>query len=112
MAKKKHKSYLDKAKDLADVLLYKTSGGALGTPPAPGQELVSFAEMKGLLDMMLRIHALELKETNADEDEPSAFEIIQKEAKNGSKKVKSGSSEPENQFIGIGKGTPNFVSSE
>ena len=87
---KKNKNYLEKAKDLADVLLYKTTGGAMGTPPGKENGDVSFAEMKGLLDMMLRIHALELKGPDESDNQPSAFELIQKEAKNGSKKAKSG----------------------
>lgn len=110
MAKKRSKNYLDKAKDLADVLLYKTTGGAMGTAPGNASD-VSFVEMKGLLDMMLRIHALELKEEPED-DAPSAFELIQKEAKNGSKKAKSGSFEATNQFFADAKRAEDARNSE
>lgn len=104
MAKKKNKNYLDKAKELADILLHQTTGGVMGTPPGesvkdkPG----NFTEMKGLLDMMLRIHALELKE-DPDDDAPSAFEMLQKERKNVSKKAKSGSQEWIQQRIAASK---------
>jgi hypothetical protein len=103
MAKKKSKSYLDKSKDLAEVLLYKTTGGAMGIAPGKETEGASFSEMKALLDMMLRIHALELKGSDENDDEPSAFELIQKEAKNGSKKAKSGSFEATNQYFADAK---------
>lgn len=101
MAKKKSKNYLDKAKELADVLLYQTTGGVMGTAPgdAVKDKPTSFTEMKGLLDMMLRIHALELKGPDEDDNAPSAFEIIQKEAKNGGKKAKSGSFEATNEIF-------------
>lgn len=107
MARKKGKNYLEKAKDLADVLLYKTTNGAMGTAPGPEKGDVSFVEMKGLLDMMLRIHALELKGADEDDDAPSAFELIQKEAKNVSKKAKSGSFEATNQFFADAKRAEN-----
>lgn len=101
MAKKRTKNYLDKAKELADVILYQQTGGVMGTAPGdavknnPG----SFVEMKGLLDMMLRIHALELKGPDPDEETESAFDIIKKEAKNGGKKAKSGSFEAISQRV-------------
>lgn len=106
MAKRRTKSYLDKAKDLADVLLYKTTGGAMGTPPGEESGEVSFLEMKGLLDMMLRIHALELKAPEEEEKE-SAFEMLQKENKNGGKKAKSGSFEATSQYFADAKRTEN-----
>ena len=99
MSKKRKQNYLNKAKELADILSYKVTGGAMGVAPKANLQTEDFANMKSLLESMLKIHALELKGGDDDEYLPSAFEILQKESDNGSKKVKSGSSEDSSQFF-------------
>lgn len=107
MAKKKKKNSLDTARDLADILLYKATGGTMGKACEAAAGDVSFVEIRGLLDTILRIHALELKGDDSDEDEESAFDIIKREAKNGSKKAKSGSFEATNQYFADAKRAEN-----
>ncbi len=92
MAKKKSKNSLDKAKEFADILLFKATGGAMGIPCEAANN-INFIEARALLDSIIKIHALELKNMENDEDEESAFDIIKRESKNGSKKIKSGSFE-------------------
>lgn len=93
MAKKKKNNALDTAKELADILLYKATGGAMGTPCKVENGESNFAEMRSLLESIIKIRSLELKGGDDEEDEPSAFDIIQKEVKNGGKKAKRGSFE-------------------
>ena len=92
MAKKKRSS-LDTARELADILLYKSTNGAMGKEYDTSKGDINVPEVRGLLDTILRIHALELKGPDEDENQPSAFEILQKGAKDVSKKAKSGSFE-------------------
>lgn len=92
MARKRKDNYLEKAKEFADTLLHQATGGSMGkaSAPAPEENKLSFAEKRGLLESLIKIHALEQKSAadNPEEGE-SAFDIIQREVKNASKKNSS-----------------------
>lgn len=103
MAKKKAKSSLDTARALADIILHRVTGGAMGTPCATVTTESNFLEMRSLLETIIKIHALELKGAEDDEDEESAFDIIKRGAKDGGKKAKRGSFEATNQYAADAK---------
>lgn len=99
MAKKKKVTALDTAKELSAILLYEVTGGAMGKA-CEGQ--INFIEARSLLESIIKIRALELK-SEEDEEEESAFDIIQKEVKNGGKKAKRGSFEASSQYLADAK---------
>ena len=94
MAKKAQNS-LETAKEFASILLYEVTGGKLGEASATSMN-IEFSDKRALLDSLIKLGTLELREEKSKEGEGlSAFDIIkqEKDKANGGKKDKRGTTE-------------------